>query len=111
MRRSVDGAFRLPADVQFTRVNGDVLVKIRDAHKIASIHPVALEMAEELLTGVGSVGAAFELATSEFLASAGPIEKRLKRDLKRAAKQLDTAHTYRVKSVRDGDRLVFWLTA
>lgn len=98
----------LPRDAKFQIIDGQPFVRLRDAAKLAGIHPVVLEMGKELLTRVGGSGAAFALATPDLQRNAEAIAKVFKVGLRRLAKALEPTKKIKVKAYRDGRRLVFW---
>lgn len=101
----------LPADVKWETVSGQPFVRVREAAKLANVHPVALEMGRKLLDNIGAGGAAFTLSTPAMKSNADAIAKMLRGGLKRVAKAFEPNKKLRVKSHRDGDRLVFWYGA
>lgn len=101
----------LPRDAKFTIVDGQNFVRLREAAKLAGIHPAVLEMGRELITRVGGSGAAFALATPELQRNAEPIAKMFKLGLRRFAKAMEPTKKIKLKAFREGQRLVFWYTA
>ena len=101
----------IPDDAKFEVINGESFLRVAVAAKIAKIHPVAMEMARELLKSIGVGGAAFQLATPEMLAKGDQIQKELTKGLRKCAKQLEPNRKIKTKAKRDGDRLVFWYAA
>lgn len=101
----------IPRDAKFAIVDGANFVRLREAAKLAGIHPVVLEMGRELLTRIGGSGASFALATPELQKSAGEIAKTFKRGLRRFAKAMEPTKKIKLKAFREGSRLVFWYSA
>lgn len=100
--------FILPADAKFVYLDGAAFVPIKQSAKLGGLSPVVLEMGQKLLAGAGNQGAAFLLATPEMKSKALEIEALIVKGLRKVAKALGNGASCRVKSVRDGDRLVFW---
>lgn len=101
----------VPRDAKFTLVDGQNFVRLREAAKLAGIHPVVLEMGKELLSRVGGSGAAFALATPELQKAADDIARTFKTGLRRVAKAMEPNKKIKLKAFRDGNRLVFWYSA
>lgn len=97
--------------VKVTTIDGDAFIRLRDASKVSSVHPVVLEMGQKLLKSIGGTGASFELGTREMQAKAAEIDKTIRLGLKRVAKLFEPNRQVKVKSARDGNRLVFWYSA
>lgn len=108
MPRGIAAATPLPDMLTFDVVTGDGFIKVRDAAKLGSVHPAVLEMGQKLLKAPNGTGASFALATPELQKRATELERAIKAGLKRVAKALDKDHKFKVKSVRDGARLIFW---
>lgn len=104
-------AFKLPDGSKFQVVDGQSFVRLREAAKLAGIHPVVLEMAGELLKRIGGSGAAFALATPELQRNADEIASTFKTGLRRFAKAMEPTKKIKVKAYKDGQRLVFWYAA
>jgi hypothetical protein len=101
----------LPKDAKFQVIDGQNFVRLRDAAKIAGIHPVVLEMGKELLSSVGGRGASFALATPELQKNADALIATFKGGLRRFAKAMEPNRKLKLKAFRDGQRLVFWYSA
>lgn len=101
----------LPNDAKWIVVDGQNFVRLREAAKLAGIHPVILEMGKELLTRIGGSGAAFALATPELQREADTIAKLFKAGLKRYAKAMEPNKKISPRVYRDGNRIVCWYTA
>lgn len=108
MPRGVVSAVELPNGAKFESIDGEGFVRIREAAKLGRVHPVVLEMGQRLLKKPNGTGAAFTLATPDLMKRAEDVEKMFKGGLRKVAKALDGEHKYKVKSHRDGNRLVFW---
>lgn len=106
-----DPSIEIPLAAKFVTIDGDAFVSVRDAAKVAKLHPVAFSMAGELLKGIGSRGCAFLLETPELQANGTAIEKRLVKDLRKSVKKLEPGRKIKAKSRRAEDRIVFWLSA
>jgi len=106
-----DVSVNIPTSAKFAVIDGEAFVTISAAARLSKIHPIALEMAGELLKGIGARGCAFALETQELQDQASAIEKRLVKDLRKSVKKLDPHHKVKVKSRRDDARIVFWLMA
>lgn len=102
---------RIPDTAKYQIVGGPEFVRLRDAARLAGIHPVVLEMGKELLTRIGGSGASFALATPELQKSADEIAKVFKGGLRRVAKALEPNKKIKLKAYRDGARLVFWYSS
>jgi hypothetical protein len=101
----------LPRDAKFTIVDGQNFVRLREAAKLAGIHPVVLEMGKELLSRVGGSGASFALATPELQKAGDEIARTFKVGLRRFAKAMEPQKKIKLKAYRDGNRLVFWYSS
>lgn len=101
----------IPDSAKFQIVDGQPFVRLREAAKLAGIHPVILEMGAELLKRVGGSGAAFALATPDLQKSADAIAKAFKVGLRRYAKAMEPMKKLKLKAYKDGARLVFWYSA
>jgi hypothetical protein len=101
----------LPRDAKFTIVDGQNFVRLREAAKLAGIHPVVLEMGKELLGRVGGSGASFALATPELQKAGEDIARTFKTGLRRFVKAMEPNKKIKLKAFRDGNRLVFWYAA
>jgi hypothetical protein len=101
----------IPDGAKFQTVDGQDFVRLRDAAKIAGIHPVVLEMGKQLLSRVGGSGASFALATADLQRNADAIAKQFKVGLRRFAKAMEPNRKIKLKAFRDGQRLVFWYAA
>lgn len=95
---------------QFALVDGATFVRLQAAARLAGIHPVILEMGAQLIKriGNGGAGAAFQLETADLERNAAAITSMFKTGLRRYAKAIEPQKKIKVKSVRDGKRLVFW---
>lgn len=111
MPKGTRTAVELPTSVKFEVVEGKKFIEIREAAKLAGIHPVVLEMGQRLLKDVGGAGAAFTLANEAMVKKADDIDAMFKTGLKRIAKAFEPNRKIRVKAHRDGNRLVFWYAA
>lgn len=101
----------VPRDAKFTIVNGQDFLRLREATKLAGIHPVVLEMGKQLLERIGGTGAAFTLGTPDMQKNADAIIATFKTGLRRFAKAMEPTKKIKLKAYRDGTRLVFWYTA
>jgi hypothetical protein len=95
--------------LKFEVVSGEKFVKIQAAAQLSGVHPVALEMAQELAATQFQSGATFALKDDKMIAKAHEIRDMFVRDLTKIAK----AFQYRVKveAVLTEDRLAFWFKA
>lgn len=98
----------LPAEIKFQIVDGAAFVRLKEAAKLAGIHPVVLEMAAELLKRVNGSGASFALVTPDLQKNGLGIAAAFKSGLKRYAAAMEPTRKLKVKAYRDGNRLVFW---
>ena len=102
----------IPATAQFAEINGQEFVRVREAAKLAGIHPVVLQMGQTLLNSVNlDRGATFVLGTPEMKARAADIQKVFTTGLRRVAKAFKPNVKYKVRSHRESGRLVFWYSA
>lgn len=108
MPKGKANAVQIPTDARFAIVDGEQFVRLRDAAKLAGIHPTVLAMGKELLTRVGGSGAAFALATPDLQRSASDVAKQFKTGLRRYAKAMEPQRKIRLRAFKDGARLVFW---
>lgn len=111
MPKGQAGRTLIPKDAQFQVVDGQNFVRLRDAAKLAGIHPVVLEMGAELLKRVGGSGASFALATPDLQRNGDDIAKVFKVGLRRFAKAMEPNKKIKLKAFKDGARLVFWYAA
>ena len=88
-------------------IKGDEFIRVRDAAKLAGIHPAIVEMGHKLLADVGKAGGAFELGDASLKARAADIEAAFVVGLRRIAKVF-AKEPLSVKSARGDDRLSFW---
>ncbi|MGH7185779.1 MAG: hypothetical protein ACREIB_05835 [Pseudomonadota bacterium] len=107
MKKAAGGGHILPEKMKFEMISGVAFVKLKDAAKLAGIHPVVLEMGQRLLKKVDGEGAIFALGTAELQKHAEAIEAMIKAGLRKISKVFGPGGLA-VKSVRDGERLVFW---
>lgn len=87
-------------------INGEALMKVKDAAKIAGLHEAVLAMAQRLLADP-SLGGVWELGTPELKLHADGIKAKFLSGLRKVAKVLGPGGL-NAKALRDGDRLVFW---
>ena len=99
---------KLPDKLTFQHVTAKDLVVIKDAAKLAGIHPVVLEMGRYMLKRPNE-GATFKLATPELKKQADAIHILFKAGLKKVVRALgadDKPMT--LKSMQYPEKLVFW---
>lgn len=82
-------------------IAGRAFVPLREAAKLGKVHPVILEMGKRLLAQ----------PNANMKTRAVEIEAMFMKGLRRIAKVLGNGTSVRVRSHRDGDRLVFWYAA
>ena len=88
-------------------IQGQPFLKLKEAAKLAGIHPVILEMGKRLLARPDVEGGVFPLKGPEMQKNADAIEQQFVWGLRKIAKAL-SAIPLRVKSVREEERLVFF---
>lgn len=92
-------------------IDGRAFVPLREAAKLGKVHSVILEMGKRLLAQPNEAGASFTLGDANMKTRAVEIEAMFVKGLRRIAKVLGNGTSVRVRSHRDGDRLVFWYAA
>ncbi len=103
-------ALPVAPDAKFAIIDGQNFIRIREAARLSNVHPVVIEMGQKLLKTIGIGGASFELDSPKAKERADDIAKTFRGGLKRVAKTLEPARKIKVKSHRDGNRLVFWFS-
>lgn len=99
------------ASPTFQVVDGVTFVKVRDAAKIATLHPGVLEMSREMLVNVGGKGMAYPLSTHLDKMNRQDIARLLKAQLAKVAKVLAPTRRLRTHVVQDPSgtpRIVCW---
>lgn len=97
----------IPAKAKITAIAGKELAGLAQAAKLSRTHPVIIEMGKRLLTQIGSDGGVFHLGDPALQAKAAELEREFVAGLKRVAVLLGPGNVA-TRSLRDGDRLVFW---
>lgn len=112
MARGIKGIAKeiLPSTTRFGIIDGEEFVRLRDAAKLAGIHPTCLSMGKELLTQIGGRGVSLALATPELQRAAPDLIKAFKTGLRKVAKAYEPNKKLKLKAFREGNRLVFWYT-
>ena len=93
--------------MKFEVVGGEKFIEIREAAKLAGIHPAIIEMGQRLLKKPGEEGGVFQLTTSELQARGESIEQTFKAGLRKVAKAMGPGGLA-VRSLREDLRITFW---
>ena len=101
---------QLPTNLRFEIVDGKEFIEVREAARLANIHPTALEMGQRLLSTIGNGAASFSLSDGN-MQQGDEIAKAFKGQLRRVAKVFAPDKKLRVKAVVQGNRLSFWFHA
>lgn len=96
----------IPVNLKFEILKGEAFMRVRQAAKLAGLHPAILEMGQRLLQHAEAEAGVFQLATPEMKAKGDAIEEAFVKGLRRVARAL--GQNVNVRSVREGDRLTFW---
>lgn len=104
--RKVVSAFALPDSLKIEFIKGESFIRAKHAARLAGIHPAILEMGQKLLQSVDGQAGVFVLGNAEMKAKAHEIEALFVKGLRKVGQLFGPG--VRVKSTREGDRLLFW---
>jgi hypothetical protein len=109
MTKGVKAISVLPEKFTLEYVKGEPFIKLASAAKLAKIHPVILEMGQNLLKNPQQAGI-FILGNAELKRKVNDIEREFVRGLRKILLIFGGNKRMKVSSYLSEDRLHFWYT-
>lgn len=94
----------------FQVIDGQTFVRVRDAAKVAKLHPVVIDMGKVMLASIGGKGAVYPLVNQTDKLNKAKIALHFKQQLRKFAKVMEPQKKLRTNVVLDptAARIVCW---
>jgi len=98
------------ASPTFQVIDGQTFVRVRDAAKVATLHPVVIDMGKEMLASIGGKGVGYALVNQTDKLNKQKIALHFKTQLRKFAKVMQPEKKLRTNVVLDptSARIVCW---
>lgn len=103
----------LGAAPTFQVIDGQTFVRVRDASKVAALHPMVIDMGKEMLASIGGKGTAYPLLNQTDKLNKQDIARLLLLQLRKFAKVMEPSKKLNTHAVLDptAARIVCWYSS